>query len=108
MAAYTPDGHGPAAVNAVANTYVDLIASDASNVHIIRTIEVVNTGASSRIVYVSIGAGAAGTEVIELTVLAHSTETRNLWLKVPLSTAVQTKQDAGTDCTITIGGYHYA
>ena len=56
MAAYTPDGHGPQQVTA---SYADLIASDASNVHIIRSIVIVNTSASTRTVYVSIGAGAA-------------------------------------------------
>lgn len=105
MAALTPDGHGPQGVTA---SYADLIASDATNVHIIRTIEIVNTGASTRTVYVSIGAGAVGTEIVEKTITAHDTKTFNVYLRVPTSTAVQVKQDVGTDCTITIGGYHYA
>lgn len=105
MAALTPDGHGPQGVTA---SYADLIASDGSNVHIIRTITIVNTSASSRTVYVSIGAGAAATEIVEKVVAAHDTKVFNVYLKVPTSTAVQVKQDSGTDCTITIGGYHYA
>ena len=104
MAGYVPDGHGPQGVTA---SYADLIASDGTNVHVIRTIEIVNTSASTRTVYVSIGAGGAATEIIEYAIAPHSTQPFNVFLRVPTSTAVQVKQDTGTDCTITIGGYHY-
>lgn len=107
MAGYVPSKHGPKVVNAVANTYEDSIASDGTNEHIIRTISLVNTGASVRKVTVTIGAGAAATEIIEQSIPANSTMVFNGWWHVPTSTAVQTKQDAGTDCTITLSGYHY-
>lgn len=104
MAGYVPDGHGPTALTA---TYATIIASDGTNVHVLRTIEVVNTSVSVRTVFVSIGVGAAATEIIEISVPANDTVTRNLWLVVPLSTVVQAKQGTGTDCTITIGALHY-
>jgi len=105
MAAYTPDGHGP---QLATDSYADLIASDAVNVHIIRTIECVNTDSSARAIFVSIGAGAAGTEVLEISVPANSTVTRNVWLKVPTTTAVQVKASVTDVVAVTIGGYHYA
>jgi DUF917 family protein len=105
MAAYTPDGHGP---QAATDSYADLIASDASNVHIIRTIECVNTDSAARNIFVSIGAGAAATEVLEVSVPANSTVTKNVFLKVPTSTAVQIKASVTDVVTVTIGGYHYA
>ena len=105
MAAYTPDKHGPTGVTA---SYADLIASDGSNTHVIRTFSIVNTSASTRTVYITIGAGAAGTEILEEVLPAHTTVVRNGWWVVPTSTAVQQKQDSGTDCTVTASGYHYA
>lgn len=105
MAAYTPDKHGPIAVT---NVYSDAIASDGSNQHIIRTITIVNTDASSRNVFVSIGAGAAATEIVETAVPANSTIVLNGWWVVPTSTAVQMKASVTLVCTLTLSGYHYA
>ena len=105
MAAYTPNTHGP---QAGTSSFADLIASDVTNQHIIRTISIANTGASTRTAYVSIGAGSAATEIIETSIPAHSTLVFNGWWDVPTSTAVQVKQDTGTDVTFTASGYHYA
>ena len=104
MAGYVPSKHGP---QAGTNAFADLIASDGTNQHIIRTISIVNTGASARVAYVSIGAGAAGTEIIETSIAAHATLTYNGWWHIPITTVVQIKQDVGTDLTITVSGYHY-
>lgn len=104
MAGYVPSKHGPTANSA---TYADLIASDGTNQHIIRTFSIVNTSASTRFVYITIGAGAAATEIVETSVLPNSTVTLNGWWHVPISTAVQFKQDTGTDTTVTASGYHY-
>jgi hypothetical protein len=105
MATYTPDKHGPAQLAA---TYGDLIASDGSNVHIIRTITLVNTDTTAHTAFITIGAGAAGTEVYEsASVLANSTTILNGWWVVPLSTAVQGKSDVANKVTVTLSGYHY-
>jgi len=105
MATRTPNTHGP---QAGTSSFADLVASDGTNVHEIRCITIVNTGASARTAYVSIGSGAAATEIIEIPVAAHSTEIRNGYWAVPTSTVVQVKQDTGTDLTFTVSGQHYA
>ncbi len=104
MAGYVPSKHGP---QAGTSSFADLVASDGTNQHVIRTISIVNTGASTRTAYVSIGAGAAATEIVETSIAAHATLTYNGWWHVPISTAVQVKQDTGTDVTFTVSGYHY-
>jgi hypothetical protein len=105
MAAYTPSKHGPLAGS---GSYADLIASDGSNEHVIRTISIVNTSGSSRTAYVSIGSGAAATLIVQVTIPAGETRVFNGWWHVPTSTVVQVKQDTGTDVTFTASGYHYA
>lgn len=105
MADYVPSKHGPTAGTA---SYADLIASDATNIHVIRTISIVNTGATPRTAFLAIGAGGAATEVIEKTVPANDTLTLNGWWVVPTNTAVQVKQGTGTDLVWTVSGFHYA
>lgn len=105
MAAYTPDKHGPTVLT---NAYADIIASDGANQHVIRTIDIVNTDSSPRNVFISIGAGAAGTEIIEVAVPANDTKVLNGWWVVPTSTAVQAKASVTTVVTLTLSGYHYS
>ena len=102
--AYTPNQHGP---QAGTTSYADLVASDGTNTHIIRTITIVNHAASARTVNVSIGVGADATDIIEETIAAGVTMVHNGWWVVPTSTVVQVKQDTGTDVTFTASGYHY-
>jgi len=105
MAAYTPDKHGPTQLT---GSYADLIASDGSNQHVIRTIDIVNTDSSSRNVFITIGAGAAATEIIEVAVPANDTKVLNGWWVIPTSTVVQGKASVTTVVTVTLSGYHYA
>jgi hypothetical protein len=106
VAVYTPNQHGPAQLAA---TYGDLIASDGSNTHIIRTITLVNTDTVSHTAFITIGAGAAATEVYETaTILPNTTTILNGWWTVPTSTAVQGKADTANKVTVTLSGYHYA
>lgn len=103
--AYTPNTHGP---QAGTTSFADIVASDGTNVHVLRTITIVNTTASTaRDVYVSIGAGAAATEIIQINIPGNTTLVFNGWWSVPTSTAVQVKQGVGTDCTFTVSGYHF-
>lgn len=103
--AYTPNTHGP---QAGTTSYADLVASDGTNVHVIRTITIVNTAAAAiREAFVSIGAGAAGTLIIHKNVPTDDTLIFNGWWSVPTSTAVQVKQGVGTDLTFTVSGYHF-
>ena len=104
MAGYVPDKHGP---QAGTTSYADIVASDGTNQHIIRTLTMVNHSASARLVNVSIGAGADATDIVEETIPAGVTRVYNGWWVVPTSTAVQVKQDTGTDVTFTVSGYHF-
>lgn len=98
---YVTDKHGP---QNCSGSYADLVASDGTNKHSIRTFSIVNTTAGALAAFISIGAGATGTEVIETTVPANSTVTLNGMWNVPTSTAVQIKGTTGV--TITASGYH--
>lgn len=101
---YVPNQHGP---QAGTTSYADIIASDGTNVHVIRTITIVVTAGTARECFVSIGAGAAATEIVHKTVPATDTIVLNGWWVVPTSTAAQVKQGVGTDATFTVSGYHY-
>lgn len=102
--AYTPDKHGPTQLG---TSYADLIASDGSNVHVIRTITLVNTDTVAHTAFITIGAGAAATEIYETAaILPNSTTILNGWWVVPISTAVQGKADTATKVTVTLSGYH--
>lgn len=102
---YIPSGHGP---TQLAATYGDVIASDGSNIHVIRTIICVNTDTASRTIFLSKGAGAAATEIYETNaILPNTTTILNVWLVIPLSTVVQGKSDVANKVTVTLDGYHY-
>lgn len=102
---YVPNQHGP---TQLAATYGDLIASDGTNVHVIRTITLVNTDTASHTVFISVGAGAAGTEIYETAgILPNTTTILNGWWLVPISTACQGKSDVANKVTATLSGYHY-
>lgn len=103
--AYAPDKHGP---TQLAATYGDLVASDGTNQHVIRTITLVNTDTVAHTAFITIGAGAAGTEIYETAaILPQSTTILNGWWVVPVSTAVQGKADVANKVTVTLSGYHY-
>jgi hypothetical protein len=105
MATYTPNQHGPAQFG---NAYADIIASDGTNVHVIRTITLVNTDTVSHTVFITAGAGAAATEIYETaSILANSTTVLNGWWILPVSTAMQGKADTAAKVTYTLSGYHY-
>jgi len=102
---YVPNQHGPVQLAA---TYGDVIASDGTNVHVIRTITIVNTDTASHTAFLTVGAGAAATEIYETAgVLPNTTTILNGWWVVPLSTAMQGKSDTASKVTVTLSGYHY-
>ena len=104
MATYTPNQHGPTQLS---STYADLIASDGTNVHVIRTITLVNTDTASHTAFITVGAGAAGTEIYETaSILPNSTTILNGHWILPISTALQGKADAASKVTVTLSGYH--
>ena len=104
MSTYVPNQHGPTQLGAA---YADIIASDGSNVHVIRTITLVNTDTVSHTAFITVGAGAAGTEIYETAaILPNSTTILNGWWLLPISTALQGKADTGSKVTVTISGYH--
>ena len=105
MAGYVPNAHGPTLVT---SAYTDMIASDGTNVHVIRTITIVNNDTAAHTAFISVGAGAAGTEIYETaSILPNTTTILNGWWVVPVSTAVQAKTDVSNKLTLTLSGYHY-
>lgn len=102
---YVPNQHGPTQLGA---TYADLIASDGTNQHVIRTITLVNTDTVAHTAFITIGTGAAGTEVYETAYIGpQSTTVLNGWWVVPTSTVAQGKADIANKVTVTLSGYHY-
>ena len=104
MSTYVPNQHGPTQLGA---TYADLIASDGTNVHVIRTITLVNTDTVAHTVFLTVGAGAGATEIYETpSIMPNSTTILNGWWLVPISTALQGKSDLASKVTVTLSGYH--
>ena len=104
MATYTPNQHGPVQLG---TSYADIIASDGTNVHVIRTITLVNTDTASHTAFITVGAGAAATEIYETaSILPNTTTILNGWWLLPTSTALQGKADTASKVTVTISGYH--
>lgn len=102
--ARTPDTHGPTVLT---GSYADIIASDGTNIHEIRTITLTNTDSASRNVFLAFGVGAAGTEVVEVAVPANDTKVLNGYWALPISTKLQGKASVTSVVNVTVSGYHY-
>jgi hypothetical protein len=101
--AYTTDVHGPLVAT---GSYASLIVSDGTNKHSIRTFSCVNTDSSARTIFISFGAGAAATEIVEKSIPANDCiHINGLWV-IPTSTVVQIKASVTGVVSVTASGYH--